>query len=735
LTNQVRIGIIKSFAKAGDRVRVYLPNGKSLVVTANNDLSSTKVAIIGDRAFSEDVAQMQLSTTTRLFKSKSNYQDDPFDDPWAYLFEINDFAALNGQNGTQINYTDTSWTVDEAEGYLRQLGDGGGAYKTMPDINQFEFKRRNSTINVLTGIEQNMYGANVTQGYGFEADNTQSEQVLYRVKNTDGVAYPTGFFNLNDFWVESPMDNAAGSVAYQGEAIAEIDLLDPSRQYYIKQHIYDPTYSFPWVSNTVQAPSAYSGLVEYYWLYVNGNSLGSQSPAYYFTKGNNGVTVQQYSATVSIGFQSDPQGLAAQINNEQFLIQKLLDNGFTSIGWDQPTSPNISGILFTAAQIATGATFSPYTGTITGTFPTGEFHDPPNRFDYNLRGGLAQMYYDHDDLDRIDIYKAELFIVPKTGRTPGVKKIYFQVRSNPKVLLHEIPAFEPWDGYVSYLETGEIEVVIKCGKKFHSYPGNPNNNSIPNTGEFGKGLTRREWAQIRVYTLGNLGFIEDTKIYNNSQTDLNPSTTPDPIAINANNWQNPWLQNYEDKRSSRIKNRNIEQGKKYLYWSYFEENSTFESTAVTDLKSAYRHYYGEVSASYTKGLETTKILRGIILNVSVGTMTPKGFVYIDPNDLLDKNIELEDNPLYKRLFPNPNYSFLSSLVNNSMKSSRFTILRGGSYDSLGNFSPGSAIKTATTFPKLDLGVNIPKKITKQDWSSQDKTLRNFAIKAIAYLGS
>lgn len=72
--NQIKIGFIKSFARKGDRVTVYFPNGKSDRFVANNDITSTEVMVIGDRAFSQDAAQQKLAITTRLFKSRNNYE-------------------------------------------------------------------------------------------------------------------------------------------------------------------------------------------------------------------------------------------------------------------------------------------------------------------------------------------------------------------------------------------------------------------------------------------------------------------------------------------------------------------------------------------------------------------------------------------------------------------------------------------------------------------------------------
>jgi hypothetical protein len=73
--NQIKIGYIKSFAKKGDRVTVYFPNGKRDRFVAENDITSRDVVVIGDRAFSQDVGQEKLRITTRLFKSRNNYEE------------------------------------------------------------------------------------------------------------------------------------------------------------------------------------------------------------------------------------------------------------------------------------------------------------------------------------------------------------------------------------------------------------------------------------------------------------------------------------------------------------------------------------------------------------------------------------------------------------------------------------------------------------------------------------
>jgi hypothetical protein len=73
--NQMKIGTIKSFVRKGDRVTVYFANGKSDRFIAQNDITSREVMVMGDRAFSQDAGQVKLVTTTRLFKSRNNYEE------------------------------------------------------------------------------------------------------------------------------------------------------------------------------------------------------------------------------------------------------------------------------------------------------------------------------------------------------------------------------------------------------------------------------------------------------------------------------------------------------------------------------------------------------------------------------------------------------------------------------------------------------------------------------------
>lgn len=70
MTDDIRIGFIKEAAPKGSRVTVYFENGTSLRLTADNDLTSMQVSVIGDRVFSQDVAQEIFYRTTNLFRTR-----------------------------------------------------------------------------------------------------------------------------------------------------------------------------------------------------------------------------------------------------------------------------------------------------------------------------------------------------------------------------------------------------------------------------------------------------------------------------------------------------------------------------------------------------------------------------------------------------------------------------------------------------------------------------------------
>jgi hypothetical protein len=103
--NQIKIGTIKSFARKGDRVTVYFANGKSDRFIAENDITSKEVVVMGDRAFSQDAAQQKLHITTRLFKSRNNYEEGG---KYPYLS-----VFINGQNQLVVTYNGGQRTLGD----------------------------------------------------------------------------------------------------------------------------------------------------------------------------------------------------------------------------------------------------------------------------------------------------------------------------------------------------------------------------------------------------------------------------------------------------------------------------------------------------------------------------------------------------------------------------------------------------------------------------------------------
>lgn len=127
----LQIGYIKSFARKGDRVTVYFPNGRSDRFVANNDLTSTKVVVMGDRVFSEDAAQQKLVTTTRLFKSKTGYKEEDCKLVPASLWTANKSIDLpNGTDALVLDVAGTTWSYDSSGHSCLQTTSGAGVYSS-----------------------------------------------------------------------------------------------------------------------------------------------------------------------------------------------------------------------------------------------------------------------------------------------------------------------------------------------------------------------------------------------------------------------------------------------------------------------------------------------------------------------------------------------------------------------------------------------------------------------------
>ena len=122
-TQPIKIGYIKTFAEKGDRVTVYFDNGTSNSFIAQNDLTASKVAVIGDRVFSEDVSRLILNRTTELFKTTVESSPDLVP-TWAYLFETIDRKDLS------LEYAYPTYCFDGFRNGAHKIGDGSTSYPT-----------------------------------------------------------------------------------------------------------------------------------------------------------------------------------------------------------------------------------------------------------------------------------------------------------------------------------------------------------------------------------------------------------------------------------------------------------------------------------------------------------------------------------------------------------------------------------------------------------------------------
>ena len=689
---------MKSPAQKGDRTTVYFPDGSSSSFIAQNDIISSKVAVMGDRVFSEDVSQSQLTRTTELFRSKQILNPE-IDKPWAYLFEINDFEALTSSTGQSINYTDTSWSLDNFQGHYKSQGDGGGDFKTLDEL-----LLDVGDDNLITELRVHENRMELTSDSGFRGIGNSTVTPFATFDGIHSFVIPTRYAENNRLVGN---DNKTRPVYLQ-------------RQYQISESARSPNfvYNLFWSANGFNINEGdrvqvkFNGFSEIFFIAL---SIGTDGNTYQYSQRGNGEIKERFEENgrtiVTEEYKTQSRQRRDEILAALNFIPPNLNQDLTSFDGQTLTGEALSNRSF--------RTNFRHGGNIPESFQAdGETYQLATRVSSSI------LYY-----------SSSVYLIPlQVERDPGVKSIYFQVSEQKKVLLHQIPAYEPWDGYASPLPNGKLEVVLKCAKKF------PSNRKLRNYDTTRSGwysyFVQREWSQVRVYLVSKTGVVEPVKIFNNSKTDLNPTDVADKIEISEDNWQKEWLESYQDWRSPRFN---------YLPYVRNFIDLIQRLGEPDSLNSAYRTYYSELLSSHIVGLEATDISRSLIVSTGYGTLTESGFVYLDPAQLFDKNIALDYSfSGGTNVFPSPNYSIFSAL-NSGRTTESVYYKTTGEFD--GNtFTDGTSIEKSTIFPKLDLaeelatGVVLPEEITPAqwtvDWSIEPEVktdLTRFGIKAIVYI--
>ena len=711
--NFAKIGFIKSFAKKSDRVTVYFPDGSTSNFTAQHDLTSSEVVVVGDRAFSNDVSRLILSRTTELFKSSQNVTDE-ITFPWAYLFSIDDYEAFEDATGRQIQYTDSSWSIDYLEGHLKVFGDGGGDFKTFEELSAFVegYNYPEYISYYLTPLVQHYNIINIFSRFD-QYTGINPNISINPAAITDGVEV-------------SPMPYVYGANEARSSAEHIQRPIFPDRQYWILEEI-----------------------------------IQDEIKVFYTTNPSNNSTEETYTITVALYPDSAEMQRAAykfegnlayyQVNRDGSTEEGYLYNGAFAGNseWGNLKRVELINLLSARSQIELPM------------FPELQLHNRIVSGKALLSGELIQEYSkgnipkkistsqgemvftDQDGNINGNIYQARIFLIPikpDRDRNSGVKNIYVQVGNNRKVLLHTIPSFEAWDGYLSPIENNKIEVVLRCAKKF------PKDRSLSNwrieAGQSpGKSKYDREWAQTRVIHLNKTsGTVVQEQIYNNSETDLNPSSVADNIALDPSNWQKSWLETYSDWRSPN----------KFQFGELIRNFVAFQqrSGSVDDLMTGCRTILSELLSGTRKGVPNTSVMRELIKSTGYGTFTSnQNMVYLDPTNLFDRNVELDYSYSFGTLFfPSRNYAVFSGLANNSVTKSSYYVANPAYAED--NFQIGDVTEKPTLFPKLDLadeyaaGLNLPNAITRSEWNTEWSTepgiqtdLLRFGIKAVAFLGN
>ena len=146
-SNKIRIGFIKGGAQKGDRVAVYFADGTSAEYTAQNDLTSTKVVVLGDRVFSEDVSQQINNRTSRLFKTLPEYETEEAGcqlvaaSLWRAYLKIGKVNTtppydIAPHTNIAIDPVYLSWSYDAEDHSCFGVEDGSGQYETKEECLQ-----------------------------------------------------------------------------------------------------------------------------------------------------------------------------------------------------------------------------------------------------------------------------------------------------------------------------------------------------------------------------------------------------------------------------------------------------------------------------------------------------------------------------------------------------------------------------------------------------------------------
>ena len=193
MSNNVRFGFIKSLAQKGDRVTVYFDNGTSNSFIAQNDLTANKVAVIGDRVFSEDVSRSQLVRTTELFKSKNIISPDSIGCQLIAVSIVGGSISLNdieegtlGQlpsNARLVALTlQSGWNWYESSGYCRPTTDGSGEYDSLASC-----LANNQTSDYRYKISSSLLRTAAYHTYYYGSDNNIVCDRLFEIQSNETV--------------------------------------------------------------------------------------------------------------------------------------------------------------------------------------------------------------------------------------------------------------------------------------------------------------------------------------------------------------------------------------------------------------------------------------------------------------------------------------------------------------------------------------------------------------------
>lgn len=599
------------------------------------------------------------------------------DYPWAYLFEVNEFTDLT------VPFSDPSWSFDETTGVFRPFGDGGGKFKTEADIVDFY----SGSISPR-GLPYDRLESQTIQSFSLQT--ALAEQVY--------TGFPLGRYGnevLTDGVYHLALPKRSPDEIYLDPSRTSRPLI-PNRQYWVEESIttknwgifyqkpLDLTGNFPkiMISSSISASGNGDGsdrvIFGYELAYFRSRSDKTSRATYIkdrdgdesFNNSGNLSTqeFQQFIAEARAAYSGALSGLSAY-NPLSYSLQKNFDGG-----------------IYTGQEIIDGSVKSQFPS------PGGNI---PLSISVNGEDWELNIPGDSSSNALYFFYEARLYIIPIVApRHPGKKEIYVQIRQNKRTLLHIIPFTEIWDGFVSPLSSQEIEVIIFCGKKTDTEGNISNDKDLSREPELAIKY-KREWSQVRIYRLNARGKILSQEVFNNSETRLNSSNMSENFNLDDRNWQKPWLNTYSDYRTERYFLRPFPIP--LPAWDHL--NSTGE---ITDLISAYRSHFSDRNVTYIKTIDSTNIVRVLINYLSLGTMTKNGFVYLEPADLYNPNIELDYIRSFStRLKPAPNYAILRGLVEGKLTKSNYYQVTSSSL--IGNqLVDQVTIKKATKFPKLDL---------------------------------